>query len=69
MISFDKLSDLEGRLIIDWGRAAISWQQWATNDKHWAGDGDVLNVIQQIIEVADEMVGSGLWSKIRKGFN
>src|SRR5690554_5989082 len=25
--------------------------------KHWAGDGDVLNVIQQIIKVADEMVG------------
>lgn len=29
----DILSDLDGRLIIDWGRAAISWQQWATNDK------------------------------------
>jgi len=27
------LSDLENRLIIDWGRAAISWHQWATNDK------------------------------------
>lgn len=37
--------------------------------RHWAGDGDVLKVIQQIIEVADEMVGSGLWSKIKKGFN
>lgn len=29
----DMLSDLEGRLIIDWGKAAISWQQWATNEK------------------------------------
>lgn len=29
----DTLSDLIGRLIIDWGKAAISWQQWATNEK------------------------------------
>jgi len=34
--------------------------------KHWAGDGDVLNVIQQILKVADEMVGSGLWRKIKR---
>ena len=29
--------------------------------RHWAGDGDVLVVIKQIIGVADKMVGSGLW--------
>ncbi|WP_186785931.1 GIY-YIG nuclease family protein [Paenibacillus agilis] len=27
------LSDLEGRLIINWGKATISWNQWATNEK------------------------------------
>ena len=29
----DILNDLIGRLIIDWGRAALSWHQWATNEK------------------------------------
>lgn len=33
--------------------------------KHWAGEGDVLSVIQHILGVADEMLGSGLWNKIR----
>lgn len=36
--------------------------------RHWAGDEDVLDLIQQILQVADEMVGSGLWEKIRAGF-
>lgn len=36
--------------------------------RHWAGDKDILELIQQIIQVADEMVGSGLWKNIRKGF-
>lgn len=36
--------------------------------KHWAGDGDVLEVIQSILKVADEMIGSGLWNKIKKKF-
>ncbi|WP_425445889.1 YkvA family protein [Dethiothermospora halolimnae] len=36
--------------------------------KHWAGDGDVLEVIQSILKFADEMIGSGLWSKIKKKF-
>ncbi len=29
----DLLSDLIGRLIIDWGKSTISWHQWATNEK------------------------------------
>ncbi|MFC1550906.1 YkvA family protein, partial [Candidatus Neomarinimicrobiota bacterium] len=33
--------------------------------KHWAGDTDVLKVIQNILEVADQMVGSGLWKKLK----
>ncbi|MBI9050127.1 MAG: DUF1232 domain-containing protein [Anaerolineaceae bacterium] len=36
--------------------------------RHWAGDKDILGLIQQILQVADEMVGTGLWEKIRKGF-
>ena len=36
--------------------------------RHWAGDKDILDLIQQILQVADEMVGSGLWANIRKGF-
>jgi hypothetical protein len=27
------MSDLKNRLIIDWGKAAVSWYQWATNEK------------------------------------
>ena len=33
--------------------------------KHWAGDEEILEVIKHILEVADEMVGSGLWGKIK----
>ncbi len=32
----------------------------------WAGDGDVLELIKKIVAKADEMVGSGLWEKIKK---
>lgn len=34
-------------------------------NKHWAGDKDVLTVIQKILKVADEMVGGGLWKKLK----
>lgn len=34
----------------------------------WAGDGDLIQLIQEILKVADSMVGSGLWSKIRTMF-
>jgi len=27
------LSDLDGRLIINWGKSTVSWHQWATNEK------------------------------------
>ncbi|HYX09065.1 MAG TPA: DUF1232 domain-containing protein [Bacteroidales bacterium] len=36
--------------------------------EHWAGDGDILEVVQHILDVADEMVGSGLWQKIKRRF-
>jgi len=32
----------------------------------WAGDDDLLEVIRRVLEVADEMVGSGLWERLRK---
>lgn len=37
--------------------------------RHWKGDGDLLQVIRHIIEVADEMVGSGLWKRLSGLFN
>lgn len=34
--------------------------------KHWAGEGDILIVIQNILEIADRMVGSGLFKKLKR---
>ncbi|MCK5739597.1 DUF1232 domain-containing protein, partial [bacterium] len=34
--------------------------------EHWAGSEDVLGVIKSIIDAVDEMLGSGLWKKIRR---
>jgi uncharacterized membrane protein YkvA (DUF1232 family) len=36
--------------------------------KHWAGEGDVLENIKNILKVADDMVGSGLWEKLKGMF-
>ena len=36
--------------------------------KHWAGEEDVLEVIKKILHVADRMVGSGLWTKLKHLF-
>jgi uncharacterized membrane protein YkvA (DUF1232 family) len=33
--------------------------------RHWAGEGDVLELIQRILGKADEMIGSGLWAKLK----
>ncbi|NOX48376.1 MAG: DUF1232 domain-containing protein [Chlorobi bacterium] len=33
--------------------------------KHWAGKGDILELIKKIIADANEMIGSGLWNKIK----
>ncbi|MFC1529651.1 YkvA family protein [Gemmatimonadota bacterium] len=33
--------------------------------KHWAGDEDVLEFIREVLRVADEMLGSGLWRKLK----
>jgi len=34
--------------------------------KYWVGDGDVLLQIKSVIAKADEMIGSGLWRKLKK---
>ena len=38
-------------------------------NKYWAGEEDVLNTVQKIVSIADEMIGSGLWKKIKKMFD
>ncbi len=38
-------------------------------EKYWLGEKNVLQVIQDVLKVADEMIGSGLWKKIKKLFN
>jgi len=37
--------------------------------RHWAGEGDILIKIQEIIKIADNMVGTGFWKKIKGMFN
>ncbi len=34
--------------------------------EHWAGDGDILLLVQKILDIADQMVGKGLWNKVKK---
>ena len=36
--------------------------------RHWAGDKDVLVLIQEILKVAQELVGKGLWERIKGVF-
>ncbi|MFC1725137.1 YkvA family protein [candidate division KSB1 bacterium] len=33
--------------------------------RHWAGETDILLAVKNILAMADEMVGSGLWKKIK----
>lgn len=36
--------------------------------RHWAGSQDVLQVLRAVLKVAQSMVGTGLWSKLRQRF-
>jgi len=36
--------------------------------QHWAGRGDVLEVIRRLVANADDMIGSGLWHRLRRRF-
>jgi len=33
--------------------------------RHWKGSADLLHRVRRILEIAEEMVGSGLWKKLR----
>ena len=33
--------------------------------EHWAGDGDVIALIQKILDKADELVGSGVFRRFK----
>ncbi len=34
--------------------------------RHWAGDEDVLVAIRRILAVADQLVGAGVWRKLKR---
>ncbi len=36
--------------------------------KHWAGDTDILITIKNILINADNLIGKGIWNKIRRKF-
>ena len=36
--------------------------------EHWAGERDLITALQGILNVANEMVGMGLWTKLRSKF-
>jgi len=38
----------------------------AVVQKHWAGEGDVLEVVQKILELADRVLGSGLFRRLKR---
>lgn len=37
-------------------------------EKYWVGEKDILEIIKSILKLADEMIGSGLWRKIKMMF-
>jgi uncharacterized membrane protein YkvA (DUF1232 family) len=37
--------------------------------ENWAGEGDVLQTVEKIIDAANEMLGSGLFRRLREAFN
>lgn len=37
--------------------------------RYWAGKGDSLEVIQRILASADDMIGSGLWDRLKNKFD
>ena len=34
--------------------------------RHWAGEGEVLDLVRQILAAADRMLGSGVWKKLKR---
>jgi len=55
----------------------IALSAWALNDlvnhtcadivtEEWAGEGDILEIIGHVLDVADEMVGPAMWARLVK---
>jgi uncharacterized membrane protein YkvA (DUF1232 family) len=53
----------------------LALSAWALNDlvnhtctdivtEEWAGEGDILEIIRHILDVADEMVGPSMWARL-----
>jgi len=34
--------------------------------RHWAGEEDLIQIIQRILRLAEDMIGKGIWKKLRK---
>ena len=34
--------------------------------RNWAGDGDVLDWIQRVLDASDDMLGTGMWKRLKK---
>jgi uncharacterized membrane protein YkvA (DUF1232 family) len=41
----------------------------AIAQEHWAGEGEILSLIQQILSSASDMIGAGVWEKLRSRFD
>lgn len=37
--------------------------------KHWAGEQNILELVQQIVDVASDMLGNKIWDKLKKLVN
>lgn len=37
-------------------------------EKYWTGEKDILEIIKSILKTADDMIGSGIWQKIKALF-
>jgi uncharacterized membrane protein YkvA (DUF1232 family) len=48
--------------------SVINSGQGAIAKELWAGDGDVLVLIQSIVASADDMLGQGVWKRLRSLF-
>jgi uncharacterized membrane protein YkvA (DUF1232 family) len=33
--------------------------------RHWKGEGDLLAIVRNLVATADEMIGSGLWERLK----
>ena len=49
--------------------AIINHTDPAVVEKHWAGEKNILDAIKQILALADEMIGAGLFKKVKKFVN